>query len=118
MLFSERNMKFSSREDIEASAEAVFAALCDHAEFHQQMRRSFVSVVRTDELSDIGPGMSWAIDFKFRAVSTNFSQVQALKLQQSMLISNESDGLSGDVVVNVVALAPEQTGPIDAVCRA
>ena len=46
-------MKFSSREDIEASAEAVFAALCDHAEFHQQMRRSFVSVVRTDELSDI-----------------------------------------------------------------
>ena len=35
-----------------------------------------------------------------------------------MPISNESDGLSGDVVVNVVALAPEQTGPIDAVCRA
>ena len=65
-------MKFSSREDIEASAEAVFAALCDHAEFHQQMRRSFVSVVRTDELSDIGPGMSWAIDFKFRGREHKF----------------------------------------------
>ena len=72
------------------------------------MRRSGVSVVWMDELSEIGPGMSWEIDFKFRAVSTNFSQVQALKLQQSMLISNESDGLSGDVVVNVVALAPKR----------
>lgn len=35
MLFLVQNMKFSSREDIEASAEAVFAALCDHAEFQQ-----------------------------------------------------------------------------------
>ena len=72
MLFSERNMKFSSREDIEASGEAVCAALCDHAEFQQQMRRSGVSVVRTDELSDIGPGMSWAIDFKFRGREHKF----------------------------------------------
>ena len=73
MLFLVQNMKFSSSEDIEASAEAVFAALCDHAEFQQQMRRSGVSVVRMDELSKIGPGMSWEIDFKFRgAVSTNF----------------------------------------------
>lgn len=72
MLFLVQNMKFSSSEDIEASAEAVFAALCDHAEFHQQMRRSFVSVVRTDELSDIGPGMSWAIDFKFRGREHKF----------------------------------------------
>jgi|TARA_B110000259_G_scaffold17396_1_gene18423 carbon monoxide dehydrogenase subunit G len=66
MLFLVQNMKFSSSEDIEASAEAVFAALCDHAEFQQQMRRSGVSVVRMDELSKIGPGMSWEIDFKFR----------------------------------------------------
>ena len=72
MLFFGRNMKFSSREDIEASAEAVFAALCDQAEFEQQMRRSGVSVVRMDELSEIGPGMSWEIDFKFRGRGHNF----------------------------------------------
>ena len=102
-------MKFSSREDIKASAEAVFAALCDHAEFQQQMRRSGVSVVRMDELSEIGPGMSWEIDFKFRGREHKFfSQVQELKPQQPMLISNESYGLSGDVVVDVVALAPKR----------
>ena len=72
MLFFGRNMKFSSREDIEASAEAVFAALCDQAEFEQQMRRSGVSVVRMDELSEIGPGMSWEIDFKFRGREHKF----------------------------------------------
>ena len=72
MLFLEQNMKFSSSEDIEASAEAVFAALCDHAEFQQQMRRSGVSVVRMDELSEIGPGMSWEIDFKFRGREHKF----------------------------------------------
>ena len=66
MLFLGRKIKFSSRKDIEASAEAVFAGRCDHAEFQQQMRRSGVSVVRMDELSKIGPGMSWEIDFKFR----------------------------------------------------
>ena len=43
-------MKSSSRENIEASAEAVFAARSDHAEFQQQMRRSGVSVVRMDKL--------------------------------------------------------------------
>ncbi len=72
MLFLELNMKFSSREDIEASAEAVFAALCDHAEFQQQMRRSGVSVVRMDEFSEIGLGMSWEIDFKFRGREHKF----------------------------------------------
>ena len=72
MLFLEQNMKSSSRENIEASAEAVFAARCDHAEFQQQMRRSGVSVVWMDELSEIGPGMSWEIDFKFRVRGHNF----------------------------------------------
>ena len=72
MLFLELNMKFSSREDIKASAEAVFAALCDHAEFQQQMRRSGVSVVRMDEFSEIGLGMSWEIDFKFRGREHKF----------------------------------------------
>lgn len=72
MLFLVQNMKFSSSEDIEASAEAVFAALCDHAEFQQQMRRSGVSVVRMDELFEIGPGMSWEIDFKFRGREHKF----------------------------------------------
>ena len=72
MLFLEQNMKFSSRENIEASAEAVFAARCDHAEFQQQMRRSGVSVVRMDKLFEIGLGMSWGIDFKFRGREQNF----------------------------------------------
>ena len=101
-------MKSSSRENIEASAEAVFAARCDHAEFQQQMRRSGVSVVRMDKLFEIGLGMSWGIDFKFRGREQNFFTGPGAKPQQSMLISNESKGLSGDVVVNVVALAPKR----------
>jgi hypothetical protein len=73
------------------------------------MRRCGVLVVRMDELTEIGPGMSWEIDCKFRGRGRKlFSQAQELKPQQTMVISNEADGVSGDMVVNVVALAPKR----------
>ena len=74
------------------------------------MRRCGVSVARMDELTEIGPGMAREIDFKFRGRGRKlFSQAQELKPQQSMVISNELDGVSGDMVVNVMAVAPKRT---------
>lgn len=108
MLFSVRKMKFSSGEDIEASAKAIFAPCAITRSFNNKCD---VAVSRLCGWTNF-PKLAWACHGRLTSnsgsVGTIFSQVQELKPQQPMLISNESDGLSEDVVVNVVALAPKR----------
>ena len=55
--------KFSSHEDIEAPAQAVFAALSDHEQFQRVMQQRGVAMRRVDDRPEVGPGMAWEIDF-------------------------------------------------------
>ena len=52
-------MKFSSHEDIEAPAQAVFAALCDHEQFQRVMQRRGIAMRRVDDRPEVGPGTAW-----------------------------------------------------------
>ncbi|MCL7463542.1 SRPBCC family protein [Phaeovulum sp. NW3] len=59
-------MKFSSREDVAATPEAVFDALADIARFERMAAREGVSLRRLDERAEPGAGMTWEIEFRFR----------------------------------------------------
>lgn len=59
-------MKFSSREDIEASAEQVFAALTDFPGLELSALRRNIELRRLDGLQTPGRGMSWDVRFRFR----------------------------------------------------
>ena len=56
-------MNFSSHEDIEAPAQAVFAALSDNEQFQRVMQQRGVAMRRVDDRPEVGPGMAWEIDF-------------------------------------------------------
>jgi hypothetical protein len=60
-------MKFSTRQDIEAPAAAVFAVLTDFTALEVAGMRRGVRLRRLDGLTEPGQGMSWDLEFRFRA---------------------------------------------------
>jgi uncharacterized protein YndB with AHSA1/START domain len=103
-------MKFSSHEDIEAPAQAVFAALCDHEQFQRVMQRRGIAMRRVDDCLEVGPGMAWGIDFKFRGRARKLRcLVTEVQAPERLCLSNESDGLTGDVAISVLTLAPNRS---------
>lgn len=59
-------MKLSTRTDIAAPAEFVFARLADFGSFEKMAMRRGISLRRLDALIEPGAGMSWDIGFRFR----------------------------------------------------
>ena len=103
-------MKFLSHEDKEAPAQAVFAALSDHEQFQRVMQQRGVSMRRVDDCPEVGPGMAWEIDFKFRGRTRKLRcLVTEVQGPERLCLSNESDGLTGDVAISVLTLAPQRS---------
>jgi uncharacterized protein YndB with AHSA1/START domain len=103
-------MKFSSHEDIEAPAQVVFASLCDHEHFQRTVQQRGVEMRRVDDRPEVGPGMAWVIDFKFRGRARKLScSVTEVQAPERLCLFNESDGLTGDVVISVLTLAPNRS---------
>ena len=103
-------MKFLSHEDKEAPAQAVFAALSDHEQFQRVMQQRGVSMRRVDDCPEVGPGMAWEIDFKFRGRTRKLRcLVTEVQGPERLCLSNESDGLTGDVSILVLTLAPQRS---------
>lgn len=59
-------MKFSTKQDIEAPASFVFAALTDFEGWERAAMRRGADVARTDKMRQAGAGMSWHVAFQFR----------------------------------------------------
>lgn len=59
-------MKFTSRVEIDAPAQAVFDELCDYESIDKLARKRAISLKRTDKLTQPGVGMSWTSQFQFR----------------------------------------------------
>jgi uncharacterized protein YndB with AHSA1/START domain len=103
-------MKFSSHEDLEAPAQVVFAALCDHEHFQRTVQQRGVEMRRVDDRPEVGPGMAWEIDFKFRGRARKLRcSVTEVQAPERLCLFNESDGLTGDVVISVMTLAPNRS---------
>ena len=103
-------MKFSSHEDIEAPAQAVFAALCDHEQFQRVMQQRGIAMRRVDDRPEVGPCTAWEIDFIFRGRARKLRcLVTDVQAPERLCLSNESDGLTGDVAISVLTLAPQRS---------
>lgn len=59
-------MKFSTREDVAAPIDHVFARLSDFDVIRRAAMRRGAEVARTDRLHSPGPGMTWNIGFDWR----------------------------------------------------
>lgn len=103
-------MKFSTREDIEAPIEKVFAAVTDFAGFEHAAMRRGIKFSRTDKAARPGPGSGWTIDYKFRGRARRaVATISKLERPQLMRTDFESGGIKGTGEVELIALSPSRT---------
>ncbi|MDF1717797.1 MAG: SRPBCC family protein [Antarcticimicrobium sp.] len=103
-------MQFSSKEDIDAPIEEVFAAVSDFDGFERSAIRRGIEVRREDEAAAVAPGMAWDAAFDLRGKRRNLRLVLArLAAPEEMQVESESTGLTGVMTVELVALSPQRT---------
>lgn len=88
-------MKLTSRQDIEAPAAFVFAALKDFEAWERAALRRGADVARTDKLRDVVPGLSWLVKFGYRGKERRLS-LRLTNLEQPTTIGFSGNGASLD----------------------
>ena len=74
------------------------------------MQQRGVAMRRVDDRPDLGPGMAWEIDFKFRGRARKLRcLVTEVQGPDRLCLSNESDGLTGNVAISVLSLARQRS---------
>mmetsp|Transcript_27558 Transcript_27558/g.51069 ORF Transcript_27558/g.51069 Transcript_27558/m.51069 type:complete len:156 (-) Transcript_27558:1173-1640(-) len=103
-------MKFSSREDIDAPIDQVFAALCDFEGFERQAMRRGAEVQRLDAMAEPGVGMCWKVAFTMRGRKRNLNlEMVRFDVPNEMVFSAKSPGMDGVFSVELMALSRSRT---------
>ncbi len=99
-------MKFSTRQDIEAPVEYVFARATDFAGFEKQALRRGVEVARVDDLMAIAPGMRWDANFTFRGKRRKIiAELMTYDTDDRYVIKSVSGGVESDLTIEFMALS-------------
>ncbi|MBE1285658.1 MAG: SRPBCC family protein [Rhodobacteraceae bacterium] len=103
-------MEFSSKEDIEAPIQDVFAALSEFEAFERSAIRRGVDVQRVDESAQIQVGMAWEIEFDMRGKRRK-AVVTLTRYEPETEIAFEAagSGLKGQFELDLMALSPQRT---------
>ncbi|WP_095589477.1 SRPBCC family protein [Actibacterium ureilyticum] len=103
-------MKFSTREDINLPADAVFSAVSDFHKFERAALRRGAEVARTDNLDQPGVGATWLSQLTYRGRHRDItSELTAFDAPERMVIDIRSRGLRGDFLVQLIPLSPRRT---------
>lgn len=103
-------MKFSTREDIEAPIEDVFASITDFDGFERQALRRGAEVTRRDSLSVPGVGAEWQLRFTFRGKERDVNaRMTEFSPPNGFQAKTKSPSLEGLISVELVALSPRRT---------
>lgn len=103
-------MKLTTRQDIEAPLDFVYAQLTDFDHFERMAMRRGAEVERTDRLRSPGVGMAWRVRFTFRGrprtVQVRFADAEP---GAHLAWAFDSPALTGTARVELVALSPRRT---------
>ena len=103
-------MHISSRTDIEAPLEFVYAALSDFEGWERSAMRRGAEVRRLDKLRVHGPGMEWSIEFRFRGKERRLiAHLVALDPNAKIAFRAVGKLIEADMVVDLLSLAPMRT---------
>ncbi|WP_296423170.1 SRPBCC family protein [Yoonia sp.] len=102
-------MKFSTREDIDAPIDHVFAKVSDFAGFERRALRQGAQIKRLDD----GPaqiGSIWEAALKFRGRERRIqATLSALQPPETYRVHTLSDGLTAETQLELIALSPTRT---------
>ena len=103
-------MKFSTKEDIDAPIDAVFDMLCEFDQFERAAMGRGAEVQRVDQLAEPGAGMQWEAAFDMRG-KRRALQVEMDRFERptEMKLETRSQGLTGDMSFDLVALSRSRT---------
>jgi uncharacterized protein YndB with AHSA1/START domain len=103
-------MRFTTREDIEAPVETVFAAVSDFAAAERQAMRRGAEVQRTGEHGRIGPGTGWVVQFRHRGRRRDLvTEIVRFDPPRALATTGHVGGLHADVTVELTLLSPRST---------
>jgi len=103
-------MKFSTREDIAAPIDEVFAAVSDFDAFERSALRRGAEVSRADQLTAPAIGMTWQSRFSYRGRSRDVTAVLTdFDAPELLAVSSHSAGLNGVFKVELLQLSMRQT---------
>jgi len=103
-------MKFSTREDIEAPIDFVFAAVSDFDTIEKQILRRGVKVRRVEQGGPQGEGMAWEARVPFRGRMRDVTaHVTAMEPPTAYRVASVTGGINGDLGVELVALSRQRT---------
>ena len=103
-------MRFSTREDIEAPIEKVFAAVSDFDGFERQALRRGAEVTRQDTAGKPGIGSEWHLKFPFRGKEREVeARISEFEAPNGLRIDSRGGGLDGQIAIDLLALSPGRT---------
>lgn len=103
-------MKFSTKEDIEAPIDTVFAAVSDFNAFERFALRRGAWVQRVDRKTYPETTIAWDIEFRFRGKKRQFlAELTGFSAPNHELVQFVSGGINGDVLIDLVALSRNRT---------
>ena len=103
-------MKFSTKEDIEAPIEAVFAMLCDFESFERSAMRRGAEVQRVDSLREPGVGLTWQAVFPLRGKRRELTiEMVSFDRPDEMVFDCLSQGLAAQMSLELMALSRNST---------
>lgn len=103
-------MKFSTNEDIEAPADAVFEMLCDFEGFERSAMRRGAEVQRIDQLHKPGVGMMWQAAFTLRGKQRQMEvEMVTFDRPNEIVLESTSPGLLATTGFELIALSRSST---------
>lgn len=103
-------MKFSTREDIEAPIEHVFARITEFTTFERSAMRRGLDIARTEGAAGNIVGTEWRINFQYRGKPRG-AEIRICDCEKPNKIAATftSGGVEGESVVELVPLSPSRT---------
>ena len=103
-------MQFSSKEDIEAPIDDVFAMVSEFETYERSAIRRGIEVQRLKETAANDIGLTWDVQFTLRGKPRDVRlELTGYDPPISMRIEADSQGLDGTLTVELVALSPRRT---------
>jgi hypothetical protein len=100
-------MKFSTRQDTDLPADALFAAVSDFPRMERILLRRGASLRRLDGQVEPGPGLAWQIGFDWRGKARELQlKVTSWQPPERLGFSGMSELFNIVLTATVVALSP------------
>lgn len=103
-------MKFSTREDIDATIDTVYKAVTDFDGFERQMLRRGIDVTRDETVPVDAPGATWNACFTWRGRAQELAaELVAIEENECFAIKSRTGGIVCMGVVDLVPLSKSRT---------